>query len=164
MKALVKNNTSLLSLSLQSSEQFKNLLQLVRCEPKSALGTGVIGAYINSYPSDMVTQLQYDSTLLQEILLLCEQKSAFQAKIESGISVIRNTSSQSNKNQSAMDVPTLSQSVFWQDERQTYQNKYEGGSKLDQLKQLVEDLKSIREQQLKSQEKLGLYIKIENGV
>lgn len=91
-------------------------------------------------------------------------RSAFQAKIESGISVIRNTSSQSNKNQSAIDVPTLSQSVFWQDERQTYQNKYEGGSKLDQLKQLVEDLKSIREQQLKSQEKLGLYIKIENGV
>ncbi len=96
MKALVKNNTSLLSLSLQSSEQFKNLLQLVRCEPKSALGTGVIGAYINSYPSDMVTQLQYDSTLLQEILLLCEQKSAFQAKIRQKIESIITQLAQDN--------------------------------------------------------------------
>lgn len=90
-------------------------------------------------------------------------RSAFQAKIESGISVVNHTSSQSYTPQNVIDVPTLSQSVFWQDERQLYQNKYEGESKLDQLKQLVEDLKLIREQQKKSQEKLGLYITIENG-
>ena len=58
------------------------------------------------------------------------------------------------------DVPTLSQSVFWQDERHQYQSKYDGKSKLDQLKQLVFDLKEIREQQVKSQEKLGLYSNI----
>jgi len=50
--------------------------------------------------------------------------------------------------------------VFWQDERHQYQSKYDGKSKLDQLKQLVIDLKEIREQQVKSQEKLGLYSNI----
>ena len=87
-------------------------------------------------------------------------QSIFQAKIEAGIT-IENTNRSSNKhNQETVEVATLSQSVFWQDERNQYQSRYEGGTKLEQLKQLVDDLKSIREQQVKSQEKLGLYIQV----
>jgi hypothetical protein len=89
-------------------------------------------------------------------------QSIFQARIKAGFTIPNNDQSTGNlSKQDQYYVPTLSQSVFWQDERQQYQNKYEGGSKLDQLKQLVEDLKSIREQQMKNQDKIGLYIRVD---
>ena len=88
-----------------------------------------------------------------------EIQSIFQARFESGFT-ITNTNAAGNNDQSSQaefKAPTLSQSVFWQDNRQQYQNKYEGGSKLDQLKQLVEDLKGMREQQKESQGKISIY-------
>ena len=88
-----------------------------------------------------------------------EIQSIFQARFESGFT-ITNTNAGGNNDQSSQaefKAPTLSQSVFWQDNRQQYQNKYEGGSKLDQLKQLVEDLKGMREQQKESQGKISIY-------
>jgi len=88
-----------------------------------------------------------------------EIQGIFQARFESGFTITPTNISSSSHQDSRpkIDVPTLSQSVFWQDERQSYQAKYDGGSKLDQLKQLVSDLKEMREQQKESQEKIGIY-------
>lgn len=88
-----------------------------------------------------------------------EIQSIFQARFESGFT-ITNTNAGGNDTQSSQPefkVPTLSQSIFLQDERQQYENQYKGGSKLDQLKQLVSDLKDMREQQKESQDKISIY-------
>ena len=93
-----------------------------------------------------------------------EIQSIFQARFEAGVTFepVNTASNSTQDNRPKIDVPTLSQSIFWQDNRQQYQDKYEEGSKLDQLKQLVADLKDIREQQKESQEKIGIYNQVGN--
>ena len=129
----------------------------------SARSSFTIGANTSaSSSSQMSAQFSSNNNGAQSSVN-CERReeiqSLFQARFESGFT-ITNTNAGGNDTQSSQPefkAPTLSQSIFWQDERQQYQNKYEGGSKLDQLKQLVSDLKDMREQQKESQDKISIY-------
>jgi len=75
---------------------------------------------------------------------------------------IRNTQSESNP-QNYIEVEDLTQSIFWEYNGANITQQTSEDKKLAQLKQLIENLKTIREQQVKFQEKLGIYTYIDQG-
>lgn len=145
--------------SLQQSEQQTLLTDNgIRL---SANGIGIAASISEASTSVVVSQgtSNANTTTQVDIQRREEVQSIFQARFEAGFTVapVQNVSSNTSNSGPRVDIPELTASVFWFDERQQYQSEYEGGSKLGQLKQLVADLKEIREQQKESQDKIGIY-------
>ena len=114
----------------------------------------------SSFSSEQVVS----QSLSNEVEKRAAIQAEFQYRIEHEYKNIQQTNHQNNKSSpvETIEIATQSQSVFWE-----YNGiEITGGaedSKLSELKNLIEDLKVIREQQLKGQEKLGVYIQVSKG-
>jgi hypothetical protein len=89
-----------------------------------------------------------------------EIQQYFQQKMQSE-SFVSNTVSAEQSHPNRVAVDELSQSVSWDYSQTFFSQENTRDEKLEELKLLVESLKVIREQQVKLQEKLGIYHKID---
>ena len=112
--------------------------------------------------------LSSEQTVSQSLSDEVEKRAAIQAefqyRMEHEYKNIQLTNHQNNKSSpfETLEIATLSQSVFWEYSGIEVTNGPED-SKLLELKNLIEALKVIREQQLIGQEKLGVYIQVSKG-
>lgn len=91
-----------------------------------------------------------------------EIQQYFQQKIQTeSHRFTSNTSATNQNNLNRVDVDELSQSVSWDYSQTFFAQADNQDKKLEELKLLVESLKVIREQQIKLQEKLGVYQEID---
>lgn len=91
-----------------------------------------------------------------------EIQQYFQQKIQTeSHRFTSNTSTTNQNNLNRVDVDELSQSVSWDYSQTFFSQADTQDKKLEELKLLVESLKVIREQQIKLQEKLGVYQEID---
>ena len=91
-----------------------------------------------------------------------EIQQYFQQKIQTeSHRFTSNTSATNQNNLNRVDVDELSQSVSWDYSQTFFSQADTQDKKLEELKLLVESLKVIREQQIKLQEKLGVYQEID---
>lgn len=91
-----------------------------------------------------------------------EIQQYFQQKIQTeSHRFTSNTSATNQDNLNRVDIDELSQSVSWDYSQTFFSQADTQDKKLEELKLLVESLKVIREQQIKLQEKLGVYQEID---
>jgi len=111
----------------------------------------------SSFSSEQVVSQSFSNEVEKRAAIQAE----FQYRIEHEYKHIQQTNHQNNKSRpvETLEIATQNQSVFWEYSGIEITSGVED-SKLSELKNLIEDLKVIREQQLKGQEKLGVYIQI----
>ena len=114
----------------------------------------------SSFSSEQVVSQSFSNEVEKRAAIQAE----FQYRIEHEYKHIQQTNHQNNKSRpvETLEIATQNQSVFWEYSGIEITSGVED-SKLSELKNLIEDLKVIREQQLKGQEKLGIYIQISDN-